>query len=67
MLLLMQELMLSNFKCLIQKYISKDSFYASYMKKGLLSKSEKINEFFKRLEVTQWELIQIKNYCKKKV
>ena len=49
-----------------KKYISKDSFYASYMKKGLLSKSEKINEFFKRLEVTQWELIQIKNYCKKK-
>ena len=30
-----------------EKYISDDSFYASYMKKGLISKREKIDEFFK--------------------
>ena len=49
-----------------KKYISDDAFYASYMKKGLISKKEKIDEFFKRLEVKQWELIEIQKYCKKK-
>ncbi len=49
-----------------KKYISKDAFFASYMKKGLLSNKEKISEFFKRLEVTQWELLEIQKYCKKK-
>jgi N,N'-diacetyllegionaminate synthase len=48
------------------KYISKDAFYASYMKKGLLNKKEKINEFFKRLEVDKNQLIEIQNYAKKK-
>ncbi len=49
-----------------EKYISEDSFYASYMKKGLISNREKINEFFKRLEVKQWEMVEIKKYCQKK-
>jgi len=49
-----------------KKYISKDAFYASYMKKGLLSKKEKINQFFKRLEVTKNQLIEIQKYCRKK-
>ena len=49
-----------------KKYISDDSFYASYMKKGLISKKEKIGDFFKRLEVKQWELIEIQKYCQKK-
>jgi len=48
------------------KYISKDAFYASYMKKGLLNKKEKINEFFKRLEVDKNQLIEIQSYAKKK-
>lgn len=49
-----------------KKYISKDAFYASYMKKGLISKAEKINQFFKRLEVTKKQLIEIQKYAKKK-
>jgi sialic acid synthase SpsE len=36
------------------------------MKKGLLNKKEKINEFFKRLEVDKNQLIEIQNYAKKK-
>ena len=48
-----------------KKYI-KDAFYASYMKKGLISKVEKINQFFKRLEVTKKQLIEIQKYAKKK-
>ena len=49
-----------------KEYISDDAFYASYMKKGLIKKNEKIGEFFRRLEVKQWELIEIQKYCKKK-
>ena len=48
------------------KYISKDAFYASYMKKGLIAKNEKINQFFKRLEVTRNQLKEIQNYAKKR-
>lgn len=48
------------------KYISKDAFYASYMKKGLLNKNEKIDDFFKRLEVNKKQLIEIQSYAKKR-
>ena len=53
-----------------QMFNTKNTFRKTLLcflhEEGSLKQKEKISEFFKRLEVTQWELIQIKNYCKKR-